>query len=141
MEIMDEMLEEVLCRNYSRIIYNEEKILRKLSDITIKELRTLDVISKLEKTGKNNATNVAKVLGITPGTLTSNIDRLIKKDLVDRDKWVEDKRTIVLTVTQSGKKILKNYNNEHLKIVKDALKNLTTKEKTIIVSLVNKFEI
>lgn len=141
MEEMDVYLEECLLNSYSRIVFNEVNILKSLSDITIKEIRTLDIISRLEKNGKNNATNVASVLGITLGTLTTNIDRLIKKELVEKDKLLSDKRTIVLTVTQSGKKVLKSYKNEHLKVIRTALKNLTTKEKSVIVSLVNKFEI
>lgn len=141
MDSIDEILEEILSKAYSQIIYNEEKILKKLSDITLKELRTLEIISKGEKTGGNTSTNVANVLGISLGTLTTNIDRLIKKGLVDKDRLIEDKRTTVLTITQMGKKVLKEYNNEHLKIIRTALNNLSVKEKAVLVSLVNKFDI
>ena len=141
MDELDEMLENILNQNYLKIIFYEEKILRKLGDITLKELRTLEIIAKGEKTKSNNSTAIAKALGITLGTLTANIDRLIKKGLVDKDKLLEDKRTTVLSVTQLGKKILKEYSNEHLKIIRSSTKNLTQKEKAIVVSLVNKFDI
>ena len=138
---MDEILEEMLSNAYSQIIYNEENILKKLSDITIKELRTLQVISRGEKNGNNTSTIVANYLGISLGTLTTNVDRLIKKGLVDKDKLIEDKRTTVLTLTQLGKKILKEYNNEHLKIVRSTIEHLTPKEKVVLVSVFNKFDI
>ena len=141
MNEIDSVLEEILNRNYSRIIFNEEKILRKLSDITLKELRTLEVISKGEKNNRNTSTFVAKSLGITLGTLTANIDRLIKKNLVVREKSEEDKRATVLLLTPEGRKVLKSYNNEHLAIIRNALKNLSDKEKVIIVNLVNKFDV
>ena len=54
MDNLDEILEGMLSRSYSQIILNEEKILKKLSDITLKELRTLEVIAKVEKNGNNN---------------------------------------------------------------------------------------
>lgn len=139
MDEIDEVLEGILSSNYSRIIYNETDILKKLSDITLKELRTLEVILKSEKSGNNNSTNIAGVLGITLGTLTSNIDRLIKKGLVIREKLEGDKRTTVLKLTIKGKKVLKDYENEHLKIIRNALKNLSAKEIAVLVSLLNKF--
>lgn len=141
MEEIDIVLEDVLLKNYSRIIFNEEKILRKLSDITLKELKTLEIISRCEKNNKNTSTNVAKSLGITLGTLTANIDRLIKKDLVERTKSEEDKRATALILTSAGRKVLKNYSNEHLAIIRNALKNLTDKEKVVVVNLVNKFDV
>ena len=139
MDEIDEALEGILSSNYSRIIYNETDILKKLSDITLKELRTLEVILRTEKSGNNNSTSIAGVLGITLGTLTANIDRLIKKGLVVREKLEGDKRTNLLKITLKGKKVLRDYENEHLKIIRNALKNLTSKEKAVLVSLVNKF--
>lgn len=138
---MDEILEEMLSNAYMQILHNEEKILRNLSDITIKELRTLQIIARCERNGNNTSTIVASILGISLGTLTTNIDRLIKKGLVDKDKLVEDKRTTVLTLTQLGKKTLKQYNNEHMKIVKATIEHLTEKEKVVLVSVFNKFDI
>jgi len=137
---MDEIIEEILTQSYSKIIEYEEVILKKLSDITLKELRTLELISKGEKTGGNTATKIASVLGISLGTLTSNIDRLIKKGLVEKDKLIEDKRTTVIYLTPTGKKTLREYKNEHLKIVRKALENLSDKEKVTIVNIVNKFD-
>lgn len=141
MDSLDEILEGMLIRSYSQIILNEEKILKKLSDITLKELRTLEIISKVEKTGNNTSTNIANLLGISLGTLTANIDRLIKKGLVEKDKLMADKRTSIIILTQSGKRILKDYKNEHVNIIRKAMENLSSKEKTIIVSLVTKFDI
>jgi DNA-binding MarR family transcriptional regulator len=37
-------------------------------------------------------TNISKILGITLGTLTTNIDRLCEKGYVSRDKSEKDKR-------------------------------------------------
>ena len=141
MDELDEVLEEILNKNYLKMISYEEKILRKLGDITLKELKTLEIIAKGERCKNNNSTAIAHALGITLGTLTANINRLVKKGLVIKDKLLEDKRTTILTVSQSGKKILKEYSNEHLKIIRSSTQNLTQKEKTIIVSLVNKFDI
>lgn len=137
---MDDVIEQILTKSYSKIIENEEVILKKLSDITLKELRTLELIAKVEKNGGNTATKIASVLGITLGTLTANIDRLIKKGLVEKDKFVGDKRTTVIYLTAMGKKTLREYKNEHLKIVKSAMENLTDKEKVTIVSVMSKFD-
>jgi len=141
MDDLDEVLVEMLSKSYSQIILNEERILKKLSDITLKELRTLELIAKVEKNGNNTSTYIANILGISLGTLTANIDRLIKKGLVNKEKSQLDKRTTIIILSSSGKKILKDYKNEHLNIIKKAMVNLSQKEKAIIVSLVTKFDI
>lgn len=138
---LDKVLEEFLCKSYSKLIYHEEKILKKLGDITLKELRTLDIISNCCRGDNNTSTIIARLLGITVSTLTTNIDRLIKKGLVIKDKKESDLRTSWISLTSKGYRLLSEYNEEHNKLVIDGLNKLTDKEKATLVSLVSKLEI
>ena len=130
-----------MCESYSKLIYNEEKILKKLGEITLKELKTLDVISKCWKNDNNTSTTIARQLGISISTLTTNIDRLIKKGLVVKNRKESDLRTTWIILTFKGKRVLDEYNAEHNKLIVNGLSRLTDKEKATLVSLVSKLEI
>ena len=138
---LDKVLEDFLCSSYSKLIHNEERILKVLGDITLKELRTLEVIKTCENRDNNTSSTVARLLGISAGTLTTNIDRLSKKGLVVRTKKEGDLRTNLLALTLKGEKVLKSYNDEHRKLITNGLSKLTSTEKATIVSLVSKLEI
>ena len=73
---LDELLEEMLLKGYSKVISSEEKILKSLDGLGLKEFNTLDAIWELTKNKNNTSNNLAKVLGVTPGTITTNLDRL-----------------------------------------------------------------
>ena len=83
---LDELLEEMLLKGYSKVISSEEKILKSLDGLGLKEFNTLDTIWELTKNKNNTSNNLAKVLGVTPGTITTNLDRLCEKGLVFKQK-------------------------------------------------------
>ena len=89
----------------------------------------------------NTASNIAKKLGITQGTLTINIDRLIAKGYVNKVKNESDRRVTYIELTDNGHKIRQKHNIIHKKSVEDAIKNLSTSEKVALVNAVTKLEI
>jgi DNA-binding MarR family transcriptional regulator len=81
------------------------------------------------------ATEVANELHLTPGTLTSTIDRLVKKGYVERIRGLDDRRVIRLGLTKKGRVMyrahhkmvegfLKDISPEEMKIVEKAIRNL-----------------
>lgn len=123
---------------YAGILWIEENELRKstFSDLTIKEMHAIDAI-----TMHNHQTisQVAEKLHLTPGTMTSMADRLIRKGYVERIRDQEDRRIVRLQLTKTGrvlyrahrafhnmmvKRFLQGLNDEEMKVVKKALQNL-----------------
>ena len=143
MNELEEILIELLCKTYSKIIYNEEKILKDMigDKLSLKEFHTVDVIFETMATRTNTASNIAKRLGITQGTLTINIDRLIAKGYVNKVKNESDRRVTYIELTDDGHKIRQKHNIIHKKSVEDAIKNLSTSEKVALVNAVTKLEI
>jgi len=48
------------------------------------------------------ATHVAALLGVTPSTVTSVVDGLVVRDMVQRSSDPEDRRRVVLSLTPTG---------------------------------------
>ena len=140
MDNLDIILEEILLGVYSRVIANEEKLLKNLSQLGLKEFNTLDAIALSMKNKNNTANNIAKILGITPGTLTTNLDRLQEKGLIAKEKNTEDKRIVLITLTPIGSVLRKKRESIHKKLITNAIKNLSTTEKVALLNALNKIE-
>ena len=140
MEDLDGLLEEILANSYRQIISNEEKILKSLGDLGMKEFNTLDVIANTTKNKTNTSNNIAKVLGITAGTLTTNLERLTEKGYVYKDKNSSDKRVVMVYLTQSGMALRKKRETAHRKLISTAISKLSNTEKVALVSALNKLD-
>lgn len=140
MDNLDIILEEILRGVYSRILSNEEKILKGIGELGLKEYTTLDTIAYTTKNKTNTSTNIAKVLNITPGTLTTNLDRLMAKGYIAKSKNDEDKRVVYIHLTPNGVNIRKKREMAHKKLINSALVNLSASEKVALVNALNKIE-
>lgn len=84
---------------YDKILVTEEKALRKGSfkDISVAEMHTLEGIGLY---GNRTMSETAATLGITTGTLTVAIDRLVRKGYVERHRDQNDRRVVRIQLTK-----------------------------------------
>ena len=127
----DQEINDSLVRIYTGIMWIEENELRKskFSDLTMKEMHAIHAISMYDQ---KSASQVAKELHLTPGTLTTTINRLEKKGYVTRIRSEVDRRVIRLGLTKKGRVIYRSHEAFHNMMVKSFLKDLDAKEITII---------
>ncbi len=80
----------------------EEKALKKskFSDLTVKELHTIVQVGLNES---RKQTDIAKELGVTMGTLSVSIKRLVDKGYIQRDRDPNDRRKVYLSLTKRGR--------------------------------------
>lgn len=143
MDNLEELLIEMLSKTYSNIVYSEDKILKDMigQTLSVKEMHTLEVIYNSMSTKTNTASNIAYKLGITLGTCTINIDRLITKGLVNKVKNDKDRRVVYIELTDKGLSTHKKHNSMHKKVITKAISNLTMSEKVSLLNAVNKMDI
>jgi MarR family transcriptional regulator, organic hydroperoxide resistance regulator len=67
--------------------------------MTIAQLKSLFFIA--EK-GKTNFKKLADALGVTPPNITGIVDRLVEQGLVSRTENIEDRRVMLLQMTDKG---------------------------------------
>lgn len=73
-------------------------------------------------------TSVATALGINVSTLTTAINRLVKKGYVSRFKDERDKRIVRLRPTESGLEVIEKHEEYHDNVVGEALRRLSKNE-------------
>ena len=91
--------------------------------------------------GNNTAGNIASRLGITLGTLTTNVDRLSAKGLLHKVKHDSDRRVVYIELTEKGKQVYTKHIAMHKKKIATAIDKLSTTEKVALMNAVSKMEI
>lgn len=140
MEELDEMLVDMLCVAYKKIIYNEEKILKDMmgESLSLKEFQTLDTVYETMLSKSNTASTIAKKLGITLGTLSINVDRLISKGYLHKVKNEVDRRVSYIELTEKGFQIRLKHDTMHKKFIREATTHLSPSEKANLLTVVGK---
>lgn len=143
MDNLEEILIEVLSRAYIKIIYSEEKILKEMigDTLSIKELHTLEVVYSAMQNKSNTAGNIAKSLGITLGTCTINIDRLVSKGLIHKVKKEDDRRVVYIELTEKGVQTHFKHIAMHKKVISKAIDKLSMSEKVALMNAINKLDL
>lgn len=132
-----QVLNELLVRYFNDILQIEEKVLKQgpFSDLYVTETHIIDAIG-LHK--KRTMTEVANDLKITVGTLTTAINKLIKKGYVERTRIEQDRRLVLIGLTDKGKKAYKAHEAFHQEMINTMLNQFTKEEEKVIVSAVKK---
>jgi len=115
----------------ARIILSNQKIAEELKINTV-DLQCLSIIELLGGTAKPS--EIAKMTGLTTGGVTVMLDRLEKKDYIERMPNPDDRRSIVVKISPkkiaklheiyeskvlSMEKIFSGYSDEELSIILD----------------------
>lgn len=127
------------------------KYIRKLHHIahfdTFKKNRIHDLtdsqsnlLRELQELGQLSSAELSRRLYVTPANITGIIDRLEKKQLVQRSQKKNDRRIAFITLTEKGRNLIKNISNpmeekllssfDHINI--DTIDQLKGSFKTII---------
>ena len=112
---------------FNDILTIEESELKKsqFKDLSITEMHTIEAIGMYKK---KTTSEVAKELSITVGTLTTAINKLVKKGYVERIRSEDDRRVVKLGLTHFHREMVKNIlegmATEEQHALLDALKNL-----------------
>ncbi len=130
-----EEMSESLVRIFENVLLTEEKSLSRgyFSDLSIAEMHTLTAIGPYEA---RTMSQTAQSLGITTGTLTVSIDRLVKKGYVDRRRDDRDKRIVRISLTRNGKLACRMHSKFHRVLAKRILEPYSEEDRTRLLVMV-----
>ena len=132
-------LSQSLLRIFENVLLTEEKALSKgyFSDLSTVEMHTLDAIGPYEA---RTMTETASDLGITTGTLTVAIDRLVKKGYVTRKRDEADRRVVRISLTKEGKLAFRIHQKFHMVLAKRILEPYTDEEQHMLIKMVSQID-
>lgn len=104
------------------------------SDCNFKDYRIIEFLSS----GKKTMSELSEEMNLTAGTMTTAIDNLIEKKLVQRENDENDRRKVLITLSKKGNQIAQMVMNQHFEISEKILKTLNEKEKNEFLQLLEK---
>lgn len=130
MDITD-TLNETLVKLFRNINTIEERTIKseKYCNVTVNEMHVMEAIG-IE--GNKNMTSVAKLLMVTTGTLTIAVNGLVKKEFVNRTRSSKDRRVVLISLTDKGKKVFAQHEQFHKEMVESVLGELTEEERVVL---------
>ncbi len=125
-----EKLNQQLTEFYDKMSSWEQSVVRD-TGYSLAQIHTIEVLGIH---GPMRMKELAQKLGITTGTLTVQIEKLVNAKLIERGAHPDDRRSIVVTLTAEGQKIHRQHNQLHVELVKDLTRYLDANEETVLLN-------
>jgi len=115
----------------SKLQFFEREYLRKhgIEDVTPTEVKVLYIIG-LSNT--KSMTEIADELKVTRGTLSITIDSLVKKGYVIRTRHKQDRRVIIVYLTNKSIDVVRIYGKFYFELLKSLIKELDREKLEIV---------
>ncbi|MDA3730494.1 MarR family transcriptional regulator [Niameybacter massiliensis] len=125
------LVNELLVQLFNEILTIEKAALQEspFKDLSITEMHVLEAIGL----GSRTMTDVADQLGITVGTLTTSINRLVKKEYVTRRRSEEDRRYVEIELSHKGKLAHRVHEAFHQIMVNHMIEGLSNEDNEVLI--------
>ncbi|MGF1911784.1 MarR family transcriptional regulator [Vibrio kasasachensis] len=129
-----EHLNQSLTEFYDKMSSWEQSVVKE-TGYSLAQVHTIEVLGVH---GALRMKELAEKLGITTGTLTVQIEKLVKANLIERRDHPTDRRAIVVILTEDGQKIHRHHNQLHLDLVKDITRNIEPEDEEVLLRCLRK---
>ncbi len=125
---------------FNRILAWEDQSLRSIGkkDISVREMHIIEAVSILEGKKMNTMANIAKVLSVSPGSLTTAVNALVAKEYLVRWRSESDRRVVLVSPTEKGAKVNEMHKQFHDEMVDYVIKNVSENELDIVIVTLKK---
>lgn len=114
----------------------EEKaiITEEFSDLSNNDMHIIEAIGVEDG---DNMSSVAKKRNITVGSLTTAVNHLVKKGYVDRSRGEEDRRIVMIRLTEKGRKAYWHHADYHRQMTEAVLEKLDEEELPVLFKMLD----
>ena len=125
------LLNELLVKLFRDINNIEERAIQTegFKGVTTNDMHVMEAIGV---DGCKNMSTVAKGLAVTMGTLTISVNSLVKKGFVQRERSEEDRRVVLVSLTELGKTAHEHHRKFHQQMIISMTKDLNSAEKEVL---------
>jgi DNA-binding MarR family transcriptional regulator len=130
-------INKMLVEVYDDVNHIEEYSIKSgvFSDLSITEIHTIEAVGLY---GAKTMSEITAELEITMGTLTTAIDKLIKKGYVERSRSNSDRRIVNVNLTKKGKLAYRIHEKFHFDMVESVMMDFTAEEEEILLAALSK---
>jgi DNA-binding MarR family transcriptional regulator len=130
-------INRMLVEVYDDVNHIEEYSIKQgtFRDLSITEIHTVEAVGLY---GSKTMSEIATLLEITMGTLTTAVDKLIKKGYMERNRSNTDRRIVNVSLTKRGKLAYRIHEKFHLDMVQAIMLDFTQAEEEILLTALSK---
>ncbi len=125
------VLNEILVKMFRSVNTIEEHAIKSRGDQNM-TANDMHVIEAIGIAGQKNMSSVAKSLMVTMGTLTIAVNSLVKKGYVQRTRSSQDRRVVLISLTEKGQVAFMEQKQFHDNMIEHAIELLTEEEKKVL---------
>ncbi|GAL09308.1 transcriptional regulator MarR family [Vibrio astriarenae] len=119
-----ETLNQLVTEFYDKMSSWEQSVVKE-TGYSLAQVHTVEVLGSH---GPMRMKELASKLGITTGTLTVQVDKLVTAELIERLPHPEDRRSIVVALTNEGQAIHQRHNQLHLDLMRELMQNVNEQD-------------
>lgn len=117
---INNQVNELIIEFYDKLSSWEQSVVKE-TGYSLPQIHTIEVLGSF---GAMRMKELADKLGITTGTLTVQVEKLVKLSLVERYPHSEDRRSILVGLTAQGKELYHQHHDMHVQLTHDLTRNL-----------------
>ncbi|MFQ3176754.1 MAG: DNA-binding MarR family transcriptional regulator [Psychromonas sp.] len=129
-----EKLNHSIIEFYDKLSSWEQSVVRD-KHYSLAQTHTIEVLGSH---GAMRMKELAGRLGITTGTLTVQVDKLVNAGFIERRPHQSDRRSIVVDLTDAGQRFYREHDDLHLTLTQDITANLDENERAILLQCLSK---
>ena len=132
-------LNELLVHLFNHVMTAEGKaiITEEFKDISNNDMHIIEAVGIKNP---QSVSMIARTLGVTVGTLTVNMNNLEKKGYLSRTRSKEDRRVVLVELTEKGRKAFFHHRDFHKGMIKAAVSGLNEDETISLITCLQKLE-
>lgn len=132
MASLDE-LSHAIVEFYEKLSSWEHSVVRD-QGMTLPQMHTLEILGVGEPLRMKE---LAQKMGVTTGTLTVQIDRLERNGMVRRRPHDEDRRSILVELTDAGREMFRVHHGMHQQLTRDITAGLSDDDRQRLLTLLS----
>ena len=124
-------INEMLVNLFNNVMAMEEKavITEEFKDITNNDMHIIEAVGIDEP---QKMSDIARKLSVTVSTLTINMNGLESKGYLERNRSAEDKRVVLVNLTEKGRKAFFHHRDFHKAMIRAMVKDLDDQQKRVL---------
>ncbi len=131
MEEARKTINELLVDIFNTILFIEERYMKaqgvKLS------MTEIHILENIEKSQTKMLSDVARLQGVTPGTLSVAVNALVRKGYILKRKDAQDKRVLELVLMNNAKEVLDIHHRFHEKLIDTCIRDMHLEEESALI--------
>lgn len=98
----------------------------------------LVILERLARKGARPVNGLGRQVGLTSGSMTTAVQRLRRRNLVETRRDLQDKRIVWVSITPQGEELAGHYTSMHAEVLSHVFAKWSPRERSILTNLLKR---